>query len=157
MWLILPPVGAAEAWADERGHLIPWGFSVPKQVLIPLDPLPVPWFTLPSFFFIFCSWCSPVLRLVHWSLVPQGTTLTSIAAETSMSPCTICVHIFILSHIVIGAQQTYRVSPTLSGEAGVYCESGSPWLNLANYKSEQRLISRTVRTLCWTHPRELCS
>lgn len=53
----------------------------------------------------------------------------------------------------------HTVCPQHCLKAEVYCESGSPRL-LANYKSEQRLISRTVRTLSWghsTYPRELCS
>ena len=40
-------------------------------------------------------------------MVPQWTTLAFIAAETSVSPCTNCVHVFTLSHVAIGAQETH--------------------------------------------------
>lgn len=87
-------------------------FSVAYWTLFPL-----PCLTLPSFFFL-CSCYLSTLRLAHRGLVPQWTTLAFIAAETSVSPYTNCVHIFTLSHVVIGAQETHWVSPAL-------CESWS--------------------------------
>lgn len=104
--------------------------SVTYWILFPLPRL-----TLPSFFFFLCSCYPPTLRLAHGGLVPQWTTLAFIEAETSVSPCTICVHIFTLSHVVI-ALRRHTECPQHCVKAGVYCESGSPWL-LTNYKSEQ--------------------